>query len=83
MSKKETAKVVPPPSSKAPLPQATVQLKKEPASASKSVSTPAITVAQPQAPAPAGAEELSPVLGAAALILSLAALAVQVWILIS
>ena len=82
ISKKETAKVAPaPPSSKMGLPQATVQMQKAPAPASKSASTSAISVVpQTTVPAPSSGE-ISPVLGAAALVVSLAALAMQVWML--
>lgn len=73
-----------PPSSKPGMPQATVQLQKkvEPPSASKSVSAPAIVINQP-ATASAGVGEVSPVIGGIALVLALAALAMQVWIMVS
>jgi len=64
------------------MPQATVQLQKKPAaSASKSVSTgAAITVAsQPQAQ-PAG--EVSVAVGAIALVASLIALGIQLWMMV-
>jgi hypothetical protein len=82
-TKKETAKV--PASSAGPkpgMPQATVQLQKKPAaSASKSVSTGAsITVApQPQAQA---AGEVSVAVGAIALVASLVALGIQLWMML-
>jgi hypothetical protein len=82
-SKKETAKVSPAPSgSKSGLPQATVQMKKGPeaSSGSKSVSASAISVAPQPAPAAQSGGEISPVIGAIALVISLAALAMQVWI---
>jgi hypothetical protein len=85
VSKKETAKVNPPPSTAKPgLPQATVQLSKkpEPPSASKSVSAPAISVIK-QAEPSSGGGEISPVIGGLALGISLLALLVQVWMLLS
>jgi hypothetical protein len=83
-AKKETAKVTPPPSASKPLPQATVQLQRKPdQSASKSASTSApITVVTEQTEV-AGSGEINPILGIAALIMSLAALGVQLWIWVS
>jgi len=84
ISKKETAKVAPaPPSSKPGLPQATVQMQKTPppSAGSQSTSLSAINVV-PQANVPAqGSGDVSPVVGAVALVVSLAALAMQVWML--
>jgi len=84
-SKKETAKV--PPSSLGPkpgMPQATVQLQKKPAaSSSKSVSTSASITVAPQ-PEPASVSgDVSPAIGAAALVVALIALGLQLWIFIS
>lgn len=73
------------PPSKAGVPQATVQIQKKPpvsASTSKSVSTgAAITVAAPPVAAPSG--EIPVGLGAAALVISLIALGVQLLAMLS
>ncbi|HRJ74013.1 MAG TPA: hypothetical protein PLS03_17450 [Terrimicrobiaceae bacterium] len=62
------------------MPQATVQLQKKPAaSTSKSVST-SITVAPQTAPASGG--DVSVAVGAIALVAALAALGVQVWMML-
>jgi hypothetical protein len=88
-SKKETAKVpVGAPASKAGLPQATVQLQKKPpvstsASASKSVPPGAAISVAPQPAAPAAGGEITPVIGGAALGLSLIAFAIQLWVYFS
>lgn len=78
-AKKETAKVQPGVVT-AKLPQATVKLQKpsQPGTVSANINVPAIS----QAPAPAPAEELSPVLGVAALVAALLALGVQLWTMI-
>ncbi|GAB4178607.1 MAG: hypothetical protein Fur0032_19100 [Terrimicrobiaceae bacterium] len=68
----------PPPSAKPGLPQATVQLQKKPeVPASKSVSSSAINVVPTTTVAPQTSNEVSPVLGAVALAISLVALVVQ------
>jgi len=80
-AKKETAKV---PSSTGPkpgMPQATVQIKpKPPATVSKSGSPGSITVIPPTQVQPAG--EVSVVVGAIALVASLAALGIQLWMML-
>ena len=82
-TKKETAKV--PASSAGPkpgMPQATVQLQKKPAaSASKSVSSGASITVAPQPPAQS-ADEVSVMVGAIALVASLAALGIQLWMML-
>lgn len=85
VSKKETARVTPPPPSTKPnLPQATVQLtqKPEPASASQSVTVPAINVVKQSEPSAAGGD-VSPVVGGLALGTAVIALAIQIWMLLS
>jgi hypothetical protein len=80
-SKKETAKVPASTPGSKTVPQATVQLQKKPTTSTSKTVGPAITVA-PQ-PAPASSEgEVSPVIGGLALAASIAALLVQVWMII-
>jgi hypothetical protein len=84
-TKKETAKVQQPatPASKV-IPQATVQLQRKPeGSTPKSVSTNVpLTVVPGNAAEPAGAGEVSPIIGIAALVVSLAALGIQLWMML-
>ncbi len=74
------------PAAKAGLPQATVQLQKKPpvsTSASKSVPPGAAISVAPQPAAPAASGEITPVIGGAALGLSLIAFAIQLWVYFS
>ncbi len=80
-TKKETAKVQQPASGSKVIPQATVQLQRKPeASTPKSVATTApLTVVSNTTTEAAGSGDVSLVFGVAALVVSLAALGVQIW----
>ena len=82
-SKKETARVaIPPAAPKAPLPQATVKLQQTPQPVTGGASSAIRTVPQ-QSAAPSGGLEVSPVIGIAALVISLVALATQVMMMLA
>lgn len=80
VGKKETAKVGGGTPTKV-LPQATVQFKRPAPSTSKSVSTNAPLVVQ-KTTEEVTVDEVNPILGAAALVLALAALGVQIWMMV-